>query len=319
MSGDRTSVARKLAAPEGPTIVTDDLVVSVCSLDRDSAWPTRGGDIVVTRLSRPGSSRVFHSTSTETTTGIPAGLAFGPDGALYVADEGHRALLRLTADLDQTAFIKEFQGGPINGPNDLSFDEDGSLFFTDPWTSNAENRVGAVYGFDWKAGSLHMIDEGMAFPNGIIARDGVLFVAETFTNSIWRYRITGPGRAEGRELFHRLPDVPGAEVQGPDGMACDEEGRLYVTHLASRHVYVVDPQGSELERIEVGGTHPTNVCFGGPRLDQLLVTVDDIGELQRVELGVKGDRLNFCPSQQGGGAWARTLAAILDADIGGPA
>jgi gluconolactonase len=319
VSGDRTSVARNLAAPEGPTIVTGDLVVNVCSLDRDMTWPTRGGDIVVTRLSDPGSSRVFHSTSTQSTTGIPAGLAFGPDGALYVADEGHRAMLRLTADLEQTAFITEFQGKQINGPNDLSFDEGGNLYFTDPWTSNAQNPVGAVYGYDWETGSLRLVDEGMAFPNGIVARNGALFVAETFTNSIWRYQIDGPGRADGRELFYRLPDVPGAEVQGPDGMACDAEGRLFVTHLASSHVYVVDAQGSEVGRIEVGGTHPTNVCFGGQRHDQLLVTVDDIGELQRIELGVKGDLLSFCPSQQGDGAWARTLTAILDADSGGPA
>lgn len=319
MERNWSTVAGRLAAPEGPTIVTEDLVLNVCSLDRDTDWPTRGGDISVSRLSVPGSSRVVLSTSTDGVKGIPAGLAFGPDGALYVADEGHRAMLRVTADLEQTIFISEYEGAPINGPNDLSFDRDGSLYFTDPWTSNADHPVGAVYGYDWSTAKLHRIDTGMAFPNGIVAREGYLYVAETFTNSIWRYHISGPGQADGRERFCRLPDLPGAAVQGPDGMCFDAHGDLYVTHLASGRIFRFDVRGVEVETIAVGGTHPTNVCFAGPRLDQLLVTVDDAGELQRIDLGAPGERLNFCPSRVPDHAWAMTLADLSSSDDGGAA
>ena len=313
MAESRTVVARRLAAPEGPTIVTDDIVMNVCSLDRDAAWPTKGGDITACRLGDPDSTRVIFSTSTEEVKGIPASLAFGPDGALYVADEGHRAMLRVTADLEQTEFITDFEGRRVNGPNDLSFDEDGSLYFTDPWTSSADHPIGAVYGYDWSVGRLHRIDDGMAFPNGIIARAGYLYVAETFTNTIWRYRINGPGRAGDRAAFCRLPDLPDAAVQGPDGMCFDASGHLYVTHLASSHVFRFDADGREVARIQVGGTHPTNVCFAGPSLDQLLVTVDDAGELQRIDLGTEGDRLNFCPSRAPDHAWAVTLTTMLEA------
>jgi gluconolactonase len=312
VEGSRTTIARRLAAPEGPTIVGEDLLVSVCSLDRDPAWPTRGGDIVVTMRGAEPTTRIVFSTSTEDVTGIPAGLAFGPDGALYVADEGHRAMLRVTADLEQTAFISMFEDTPINGPNDLSFDEDGNLFFTDPWTSSASNPVGAVYGYEWGPGELRRIDHGLAFPNGIVIRAGWLFVAETFTNTVWRYRISGPGQAGERELFCRLPDVPGVEVQGPDGMAFDTAGRLYVAHLGSGAVHVFDPDGRPLDPIPVGGSHPTNVCFAGPSLDRLIVSVDDAGELQEIELGVEGDRLNHCPTRRADHPWTVALRELLE-------
>jgi sugar lactone lactonase YvrE len=312
----RTTLARQLAAPEGPTIVSDELLVSVCSLDRDPSWPTKGGDIVVTRRGAAASTQIVFSTSFNGVDGIPAGLAFGPDDALYVADEGHRAMLRVTAGLEISNFIASYRGEPINGPNDLSFDEGGDLYFTDPWTSSAANPVGAVYGYDWGAGELHRIDQGLAFPNGIIAREGSLYVAETFTNTIWRYRISSPGQAGERQRFCRLPDIEGVAVQGPDGMAFDDQGRLYVAHLGSGQIHVFDPDGKGLDPIPVAGSHPTNLCFAGPTLDHLVVSVDDVGELQEIDLGVKGDRLNFCPSRRPDHPWTVALLAVLEHDAG---
>jgi gluconolactonase len=319
MGAGWTTVASQLAAPEGPTIVTDDLVLSVCSLDRDPGWPTRGGDIVVTSLAAPGRSRKVFSTSVDGVKGIPAGLAFGPDGALYVADEGHRAMLRVDADLNVSTFISDHQGQPINGPNDLSFDASGNLYFTDPWTSSATNPIGAVYGYAWASEKLYRIDEGLAFPNGIVARDGYLYVAETFTNTIWRYRIVGPGQATDRQVFCRLPTLDGAAVQGPDGMAFDASGRLYVAHLGSGQVHVFDPEGSALPPIAVGGASPTNVCFAGQALDRLVVSVDDVGELEVIDLGVEGDRLQACPTRRPDHPWARALKALLEDEDGSTA
>lgn len=295
-----TTFASRLCAPEGPTIAPDGWVLNVCSFTRDEAWPTRGGDICATNIAEPGMTKRLFNTSADGVTGLPAALAFGPDGALYVTDEGHRAVLRVGPDGERNRWVHSFEGEPLNGPNDLSFDADGSLFFTDPWGSSLKNQIGAVYGCAPDGGDSHRIDAGMAFPNGIALRDGCLYVAETLRHSVWAYDVVGPGEATNRRLFCRQPPVPGAAVSGPDGMAFDAEGNLLVTHFGSGSVFVYDTAGVEVDRIACGGTSPTNVCFGGADHTTLFITTDDTGEIVTVERGVRGQPLNFCPTTVSG-------------------
>ena len=290
------SFASQLCAPEGPTAGPDGWVLNVCSFTRDEAWPTRGGDIAATHVSAPGRTGRLLNTSAGGVVGLPAALAFGPDGALYVTDEGHRAVLRVGPDGVRSRWVDSFEGETLNGPNDLCFDADGSCYFTDPWGSSLENPIGGVYGYDARAGELHRIDAGMAFPNGIALRGGRLYVAETLRSCVWVYDVIGPGVAADRRLFCRQPPVPDAPVSGPDGMAFDSEGNLLVTHFGSGHVYVYDTGGAEVDTIPCGGTSPTNVCFGGADHATLFITVDDTGEMVTVDWDVRGRTLNFCPS-----------------------
>jgi gluconolactonase len=299
----------------------------VCSISRpDESWPTLGGDITATRLGEPMATHVVFSTSTSAVEGIPAAIAFGPDGALYVCDEGRRCVVRVDAD-GLTEFIGTYDGDPINGPNDLSFDPDGNLYFTDPWTSSPLNPVGAVYGFDWDERRLARVDSGMHFPNGIVVFGDRLFVAETFPRTVWVYDVVGPGRAIGKRQFCSLPDVPDAPrlpeqlqaalgveyVVGPDGMCVDTDGRLYVTHYGGGGVYVYEPSGALSAGIETAGRQPTNVCFGGPDHRTLFITIDDLGSIVECEPGATGYRLPFCPSAMEDHPFARIIP--LDATI----
>jgi gluconolactonase len=307
--------AQHQRAPEGPVVAPDGWILNVCSLPAGPPeWETRAGDISGTHVSRPLVSHAVFTTSTPTVEGIPAALAFGPDGCLYVADEGRRAVVRVAPDGTITDHITTFEGGPLNGANDLSFDPHGNLFFTDPWGSSPDKLIGRIFGYSWATGELHLIDEGMAFPNGIVVRDGRLYAAETYTNTVWVYDVTGPGLATNKARFCRMPDVPdspvlwqGKPISGPDGMAFDAPGNLYVAHVGSGYVYVYDPAGTEIEAIWTDARKPTNVCFGGPEHDQLYVTVDEPGTLVRYQMDVQGDRLNFCPSRVSGHPWGRML------------
>jgi gluconolactonase len=301
----------------------------VCSLDRPDRpdWPTRGGDVVATHLDDPLASHVLFSTG-----GIPVALAFGPDGALHVTDEGRRSIVRVDADGELTDVITHWRGERINGPNDLAFDEAGNLYFSDPWTSSPRNPIGAVYGWSPATGELRRIDAGMWFPNGVVAAYGRLLVAETFRRVVWAYDVDGRGGAGGRRCFCSLPDVddvprlPPAEqarlgvdhLCGPDGMALDAGGNLYVAHFASSAIFVFDAAGREIDRLAVPGRAPTNVCFVGPDLDQLAVTVDDTGEVVVLELGVSGRRLPFCPSRAAEHPWAARLPPPPGQTAGGP-
>lgn len=317
------TLARGLCNVEGPTVAPEGWILNVNSLSRptEPTWSTRGGDVTATHVDRPGETTVIFSTSTQGVEGIPCALAFGPDDALYVADEGQRAIVRVCPDGELENFITHWQGQRINGANDLVFDESGNLYFTDPWTSSPRNPIAGVYGYEWSSGTLHQIDSGMQFTNGIVLRDDLLLVAETYPRMVWAYQLNGDGSARAREPFCQLPDVPDApqlppnvqetlgvtRVCGPDGMALDGHGRLYVTHYSGGGVFVYDRSGVHVATIPTPGKIPTNVCFGGPDHDQLFVTVDDIGELIVCDIGIKGFVLPFCPSRRSDHPWARML------------
>jgi gluconolactonase len=317
------TLARGLCNVEGPTVGPGGWVLNVTSLSRptEPTWPTRGGDVTATHLDRPGETEVVFSTSSVDVEGIPCALAFGPDDALYVADEGQRAIVRVSPEGEQKNVITHWQDQRINGANDLVFDKQGNLYFTDPWTSSPRNPVAGVYGYQWSTGRLHQIDTGMQFTNGIVVSDGLLLVAETYPRMVWAYELNGDGSTGRRRPFCELPDVPDApalppnvqealgvtRVCGPDGMALDRHGRLYVTHYSAGGVFVYDQSGDQVATIPTPGRIPTNVCFGGPRHDQLFVSVDDIGELIVYDIGVEGAVLPFCPSQRSDHPWAGRL------------
>src|SRR5215216_3367371 len=158
------------------------------------------------------------------TGGIPAGLAFDRDGNLYIADEGDEihGVLKVTPDKTITTLVDSYQGKPLNGANDLVFDANGVLYFSDPWRSSRANPIGGFYRL-FPDGRLERIDTGLAFPNGVaVSVDGTaVYLAETYQNRIHRYSLETDGSIGEREDFAFLP---GGE--GPDGMAFDEAANL---------------------------------------------------------------------------------------------
>src|SRR5215208_2922959 len=119
-------------SPEGPAFDRDGNLYFVNWLSS-----------AIMRLTPDGVASEYFNTG-----GIPAGLAFHPDGSLYVADEGDQihGILRISADgTGSEIVVNEYEGRPLNGANDLVFDRNGVLYFSDPWGSNAENPIGGFY------------------------------------------------------------------------------------------------------------------------------------------------------------------------------
>ena len=240
-------------------------------------------------------------------TGAPNGHKILADGTHLVCDAKSHAVLRLTADgqlLEPAS--KECDGVPLRGPNDLSLDAaNGGFYFTDPGDSGLNNPIGTVHYVD-RAGKTHRIDDGLAFPNGIVLLPGGqrLLVAESQKNRILAYEVTGPGKSGGRTVFAELPtkDTAAGQVDNqPDGMCLDAAGNLYVAHYGMRQVQVLSPEGKLLARYAGGNLTTSNVAFGGPNMDQLFVTGGlgteaGGGGLFRLDLGVKG--LAILPPQK---------------------
>ncbi|MBN1442545.1 MAG: SMP-30/gluconolactonase/LRE family protein [Planctomycetes bacterium] len=233
------------------------------------------------------------------TTGAPNGHKVLADSTHLVCDGKQRAVLRLSATGEVLGKASsECRGTPLRGPNDLTLDTAaGGFYFTDPGGSNKERPIGTVHHVD-AGGKTTLIDEGLAFPNGIVLTpDGkTLYVGESQHNRILAYDVRSPGRVGPRKVFAQLPDKDPAAGQidnQPDGMCLDAKGNLYVAHYGMRQVQVLDPQGNLIARLHGGNLTTSNVAFGGPRHDQLFITGSleggrSEGGLFRHDLGVKG-------------------------------
>jgi gluconolactonase len=220
------------------------------------------------------------------TGGAPNGSRFGPDGHLFVADCGRRAILQLdTATGDIAVYADEYAGQPLSGPNDLCFGPDGTLYFTDPEGSSLENRSGAVYAVT-PAGAVERVAAGLAYPNGIaVTPDGTaLIVAETPTGALLRYSLSPERRfAAIAPLAVLSPARGGEDESGPDGMVFGADGQLYVAHYGAGLVQVVAPDGRITAGLPAGGPTPTNVAF---RQGSLYVTEGTSGSIYRLDIGV---------------------------------
>jgi gluconolactonase len=287
--------ATDFGSPEGPVLLPDGgfLVVEM-SLDR--GW--------VARISADGRTKRVLAR-----TGRPNGLAVDRLGRVWIAESLRPRLLRFSlaqSDRGEVAVEEIATGGPDEPflfPNDLAFGPDGYLYMTDSgirWTDLAgvdrdgpdflETRMdGRVYRIDPSTGEVVKLDGGIRFANGIaFDAAGVLYVNETVTGMVYRYRLGSPGPIR-REAFGNVKDPslpPG--WRGPDGMKFGLDGRLYVAVYNQGDVTVLGPDGVVADRLKLGGLRPTNVLFGPAGSQKLYVTEVERGVLEVLDVSTDG-------------------------------
>ncbi len=225
-------------------------------------------------------------------TGSPNGHKVLADGTHLICDASRHAVLHLDAlSREMAPESVESDGKKLRGPNDLTLDApNGGVYFTDPGESSLQKPIGTVHYID-NDRITHTVASGLAFPNGVVLRpDGkTLLVGESQKNRILAFPVIAPGKLGEPRVLVDLPSKGDGQIGNePDGIALDAEGNLYVAHYGMKQVQVISPEGMVIRRYPGGNLTTSNVCFAGPKMDQLYVTGGQPGALFRLDLGVKG-------------------------------
>lgn len=301
---DFTVLASGLLFPEGPIVMAD-------------------GSILLVEIARATLTQVAADGQVEIVAqlgGGPNGAAIGPDGMVYVCNNGgfewHEvdgALLPgLTPDDYAGGSIQRVDlgtgqaetiythchGVPLKGPNDIVFDAHGGFWFTDNGKRYARSEdVGAVYYA--KCDGSHISEQvyPRSHPNGVaLSPDGgTLYVSETMTGRLWHYKVLAPGEVEvpagllNPEAL--LYGAPGFELY--DSMAVEANGNICLAALATGGIRVISPEGGEVELVETGDPATTNLAFGGEDMKTVYITLSGAGQLVSTRWPRAGLRLNF--------------------------
>ena len=284
-------IAAGLEFPEGPVVMPDGSIVLV-EIKRGTITRVDPDDGSVDVLAQPG--------------GGPNGAAIGPDGALYVCNNGGfewgeaRGLTipGLVADNYSSGRIErvdletgavevvyaDVDGVPLKGPNDLMFDSTGGFWFTDHGKMRARTRDrGGLYYGKADGSSVREIAFPLDGPNGVglSPQQDRVYVAETHQGSILYWELDGPGELAGSPHGRFLARPAGRKLF--DSLAIDAEGNVSVATIQTGGISTFTPDGEELEFFAVDDPLCTNICFGGVDMKTAFITLSGTGKLIRAD------------------------------------
>jgi gluconolactonase len=241
----------------------------------------------IMKLTKDGPLSIYREKSN-----VANGLLIDPQGRLIACEgaeferpgvklKGKPQITRTDLKTGKIEILADsYQGKPLQGPNDVTIDSKGRLFFTD--LSGA-----AVYRID-APGKLTRILAApeVQRPNGIQVSpdDKTLYLieanqAEGGARMIRAYDLQADGTVRNMRVHYNF--YPGRSA---DGMSIDIQGNLYAsagmnqlrgtpeTLATKTGVYVISPQGKLLKFIPIPEDFITNNAFGGPDMKTLYIT-----------------------------------------------
>jgi len=273
-------LATGLRFPEGPVAMAD-------------------GSVLVTEIERGTLTRVGTDGSVEVVAelgGGPNGAAIGADGHVWIVNNGgcfrfvermgmlipgtpppsnwpgHGCVQRVDLESGKvetlfTTSLTPSGAERLRAPNDLVFDADGGLWFTDHGVRQERSSDRTAVHYLPLDGEPREVIFPLDAPNGIgLSPDGSrLYVAETHSGRLWAWNVTGPGTVEGGNPVgpsggEALLDPGGHTLF--DSLAVDGEGWVCVATLLHGGITAVSPDGTQVERIPLADPLTTNICFG---------------------------------------------------------
>jgi gluconolactonase len=296
-------VAEGLRFPEGPIAMAD-------------------GSVILTELARATISRVSPDGRIDVlaeTSGGPNGAALGPDGALYITNNGGAfswleqngmtipgptpdshaggAIQRLDLATGALSTLYEAcDGRRLVGPNDLVFDKTGGFWFTDHGCGTPDGRKhgSLLYARADGSGIVRARDH-LISPNGVglSPDESVVYVADTLLGRLWAFDVAEPGVLKPPAGFgpgRVVCNLPGYQLL--DSLAVEAGGKISVATIINGGITSFDPDGST-EHFPVPDLITTNICFGGPDLHDAWITASATGKLFKARWPRRGLMLNF--------------------------
>lgn len=299
----------RTAAAQSPLAADAALkIAGQVSFTEGPAWHPSGNvyftDITNNRIMRRDPAGEVHVYRTP--SGRSNGLLFDAQGRLVCCEgggpEGNRRVTRIELDGTIKVLADRYEGRRLNSPNDVTCDSQGRLYFSDPRYGDtrdveqhdADGRIiEGVYRIDLDGRLTRILVHEAQRPNGLAVSpdDRYLYVADNVNTGpdavgghrkLWRFELDAEGnlRPDSRHLLFDW-----GTDRGPDGMAIDEVGRLYVAagfnfpnlpaETATRYkagVYVISPGGELLDFVPVPMDMVTNCEFGDADLQTLYIT-----------------------------------------------
>jgi len=297
-------IAEGLKFPEGPVALAD-------------------GSVLFVELARGTLSRAWGEGKVEVVAelgGSPNGAQLGPDGRVYVCNNGgvkfveQSGKLRPAGNLPDPAWIDavDLASGKaerlydacgeqtLRHCNDLVFDAHGGFYFTDSGkTTSAVTERGAIYYANADGSNIERVAFPLTSPNGVgLSPDcATLYVSETPTARLWAWDVLAPGKL--RKL--KQNDIPhggrfvigSANFQRFDSLAVSASGKVLVGTLTNGGISEIWPDGSHMRHHPLPDGHVTNIAFGGEAMRTAFVTLAGGGKLVALDWHEPGLQLNY--------------------------
>jgi len=297
-------VTEGLGFPEGPIAMDDGSVILVEIKRRTLTRCWNGRTEVIAELG-----------------GGPNGAAIGPDGAVYVCNNGGFRYVEREGITIPHGIPPDYSGGRIErvdlrtgeidrlydkvgenmlrGPNDIVFDKQGGMWFTDYGKDHPRQRDKSGIYYALPDGSkVAEVEYGSTGYNGIglSPDEKTLYAAETAAGKLWAFDITAPGEIQRRKgrfngnVVATMSNRPA--VQFFDSLAVTAAGKVCVATLLDPCITSISPDGT-YEQFATPDPYTTNICFGGKDMRDAWITLSGRGRLAKARWREPGLRLNF--------------------------
>ncbi|MDA0708636.1 MAG: SMP-30/gluconolactonase/LRE family protein [bacterium] len=207
-------------------------------------------------------------------------------GRLITCEHGTRRVTRTEYDGSITVLMDQFNGKPLNAPNDVVVKSDGSIWFSDPGYGIMLNYEGyradyelptCVYRLDPDTGRATVVVDDFVRPNGLCFSpdESKLYITDT-----------GASHGLGGPAHIRIFDVDAEVLKNgrvfadmkpgfADGIRCDADGNVWSSsgwgEPDDDGVKIFAPEGDLIGKIHL--PEPcSNLCFGGRMKNRLFMT-----------------------------------------------